>query len=174
MMSHEEARELLPWFVNGSLSDDERASVASHVESCLLCHRVVQRERALLSRMLAEPDPEAAVDAGFRKLMGRIGAQPHARTSRLMLREPRFAASTWSYAALMLLALTLAIWLATPRDEAAAPVFTTVTDPQAASARTIDAVFRDDVDAETRAGIAAEVGAQITAGPSPAGRTSAR
>ena len=170
MMSHEEARELLPWFVNGSLSDDERSAVASHVDSCLLCHRIVQRERALLAQMVAEPDAEAAVDHGFRKLMRQIGAQPQVRTSRLMLREPRFAASRWSYAALMLLALTLAVWLATPRNGADTPAFTTVTDPPTANAHVIDIVFHDDVGVETRAAIAAAVGGRIIAGPSAAGR----
>ena len=43
--AHHSAFELLPWYVNGSLSADETASVAEHLDVCLRC----QHELAQLS-----------------------------------------------------------------------------------------------------------------------------
>jgi hypothetical protein len=177
MISHDEAYELLPWFVNGSLPDAERTRVLAHLDSCLSCRRVVQRERQLLAHMSAEPAADSAIDAGFRRLMGRIDSQTLGRTYRIeprtyrsMIPEHRSAANTWAYAALMIAAMAVAIWMATPRN-ATEPTatFTTVTDPQA-NPNLIDVVFTADISLEERTSIVRGIGARIVAGPSDAGR----
>ena len=170
MMSHDEATELLPWLVNGGLPEAERTRVSAHVDSCLLCRRAVQRERRLLALMAAEPAAEPAIDAGFRALLRRIDAQTAERPPRPGIPDRQFVPA-WVYAALMLVGLGLAIWLATPRDTPEPTArFTTVLDGQVPSPNRIDVVFAADVGAEGRAAVAQEIGGRIVAGPSDAGR----
>lgn len=170
-MSHDEALELLPWFVNSSLPIAERGRVSAHVDACLQCRRIVQRDRQLLARMVAEPSADAAIDAGFRTLVRRIDRQQQAGPTRSGIPDRVLAPNTWAYAALMVAGLAVALWLARPRDgiEPAA-LYTTVIDSQAPRVNQLDVVFAANVDAAGRAAVAEQVGARAIAGPSEAGR----
>ena len=42
MMRHDQARELLPWFANGTLDEDERKSVADHLRACSGCRSEIE------------------------------------------------------------------------------------------------------------------------------------
>ena len=44
---HEEAWELLPWYVNGTLKDPERKAVVDHISVCQTCEREIARCRAI-------------------------------------------------------------------------------------------------------------------------------
>ena len=39
---HEQAMELLPWLINDSLNNDERATVLAHSQSCVICRREME------------------------------------------------------------------------------------------------------------------------------------
>ena len=41
-MHHDQARELLPWFSNGTLDEDERRGVADHLRACGACRSEVE------------------------------------------------------------------------------------------------------------------------------------
>jgi hypothetical protein len=58
--AHDDTEALLPWFVNGSLSPDEREQVARHLEECAHCRSEVLELRAFHSEYAVEtPMPES-------------------------------------------------------------------------------------------------------------------
>jgi anti-sigma factor RsiW len=81
--THAEAWTLLPWLVNGRISDEDREWVESHVASCEECSREVQAQRAIAGQMREEPLPQTlSAQRSFGKLWTRIeaseGAMPAA------------------------------------------------------------------------------------------------
>ena len=43
LRTHHEAESLLPWFVNGTLDDEERRQVAQHLEDCAHCRSEMKK-----------------------------------------------------------------------------------------------------------------------------------
>lgn len=72
--AHAQADRLLPWWVNGTLADDERAQVERHLEECPACRREAAWLRALQEEYPG--DEPVAVDAprAMRRLRRRIAA----------------------------------------------------------------------------------------------------
>ena len=60
-MNHQEIIELLPWYVNATLSSEEKAIVASHLEGCAECAGEVRSLTAMRKAVIAvgdqAPDP---------------------------------------------------------------------------------------------------------------------
>ena len=60
-MNHQEMIELLPWYVNATLSSEEKATVASHLEGCAECAGEVRSLTAMRKAVIAvgdqAPDP---------------------------------------------------------------------------------------------------------------------
>lgn len=73
-LRHQEAWELLPWYVNATLTSDERQAVEEHLERCPLCRGEVAagEDLALAVRQAAEPSPAAADRLG--RLLARLDA----------------------------------------------------------------------------------------------------
>ena len=138
----QEAARLLPWWVNGTLSEADARRVAEHLEQCASC-RDDATELGLLRQQLRTPaQVEHAPHAGFQKLLARVDAAE--RNDAIAPTAPQGArggrvAVRWLSAAVVVQALALAtiggslLWrrpavlplgefrtLSTPRDEAAA------------------------------------------------------
>jgi anti-sigma factor RsiW len=112
--THAEAWTLLPWLVNGRISDEDREWVESHVASCEECSREVQAQRAIAGQMREEPLPQAlSAQRSFGKLWTRIeaseGAMPAADAANAPA-ERRGASRTvrWLAAAVVVQAVGLA------------------------------------------------------------------
>lgn len=73
-LGHQEAWELLPWYVNGTLAGDERRAVDEHLERCPLCRGelAANEELALAVRRAAEAP--AAADDRLGRLLARLDA----------------------------------------------------------------------------------------------------
>ncbi len=69
---HRDAWDLIPWLVNGRLSDAERARVETHVAGCEECREEVTAQRALRERMAAESSVAYSPAASFERLWSRI------------------------------------------------------------------------------------------------------
>jgi anti-sigma factor RsiW len=77
--THAEAWTLLPWLVNGRISDEDREWVESHVASCEECSREVQAQRAIATQMRDEPLQQGlSAQRSFGKLWTRIEASEDA------------------------------------------------------------------------------------------------
>ncbi len=97
--AHQAAEALLPWLVNGTLGDGERATVEQHVRDCARCQREVMQLRAMQA---AYVDREMAPDAApsFAKLCQRLDA-PESRWRRLReLLGTRWQVQPWAQWAL--------------------------------------------------------------------------
>ena len=88
---HHDVEVLLPWFVNGTLDDDDRLRVTAHLEDCTHCRGEVQSLRALQAEY-AHEDPVVDSGPAFRSLRAQL--QPplpwhHQALQRLRtLRQP--------------------------------------------------------------------------------------
>jgi hypothetical protein len=73
---HQQVQSLLPWYVNGTLDEDEAAAVEAHLVECDECRADLAAERVLASEVpLASMD----VDQGWAAMRNRIaGTMPEA------------------------------------------------------------------------------------------------
>ncbi|WP_157203921.1 anti-sigma factor family protein [Methylomonas methanica] len=63
--SHSDMVLLLPWYVNQSLSTDERQQVDLHLKYCLVCRRELQTLRKLALAVQQAADLDVAAEASF-------------------------------------------------------------------------------------------------------------
>jgi hypothetical protein len=165
LYTHEQALELLPWFVNGTLAEDERVAVERHVRNCLPCRVALQEQHQLGGLLKQQPTVPLSAEVGFERLLAEIDAARRppgeARTQRLA----RFASVTALAASLV-----LAVWLVIVGGDARRDAtFVTATDPSSGYVG-LDIVFAPQVsEAELRA-LIQEIDGVITGGPSEIGR----
>jgi len=76
---HDEAEELLPWYVTGQLDEADRVRVEAHLAACADCERQVALDRRLVREFRALT-PE--VESGWARLRARIESPAPARTRR--------------------------------------------------------------------------------------------
>jgi hypothetical protein len=69
---HQELCELLPFFANGTLHDDERARVAAHLNVCLVCRAELAREYELIHQFRSGANAQRVADDGFERVMSRV------------------------------------------------------------------------------------------------------
>src|SRR6185503_6149862 len=75
--AHAETQRLLPWYVNGSLEDEEQAQVEAHLEVCPECREDLKTEQAMARQIRALPSD---TERGWAALRARIdGAAPEPR-----------------------------------------------------------------------------------------------
>src|SRR5580704_7259165 len=93
--AHKVADALLPWFVNGTLDDDELAFVQKHLGRCASCQREVEWLRELHAAcIVGEADPEAA--RALRQLRRRLEERPRTRGPMARLRNVWGQSRPWS------------------------------------------------------------------------------
>lgn len=163
LYTHDEALALLPWYVNGSLSDAEHSGVERHVRTCLPCRVALQEQHHLAALLKQQPTVPLSADGGFERLLAKIDAQPPQLRPGVQ-RLTRLATVTALAAS-----LALAAWLLTlgtsSRDDA-----TFVTATQTASDDLeIDIVFAAEVREADKQALIQEIG-ETMAGPSDFGR----
>lgn len=153
------ALELLPWYVNGTLTGREREEVGCMLRSSLTC-RLEYTRLMRLQEIMQQDDPEhAATDRAFERLMSRIHRQR--RWHGLTL---------WHAAAVVLVACGLALmWNLDPRSTS--QDFETLTTPGDAAPGTtrIRVVFVSVVPEDARRELLASHGLEMAAPPSPEG-----
>jgi anti-sigma factor RsiW len=172
--THDRVHELLPWYVNETLSADERAMVERHVASCAACGREFQTLSQIGAAVTAlAPDaPDPAVSL----------ARTFASIDRIERREPRARVAAWWRAvwtpsvpvARVALAVQLAIILVLgalvlppPARESS---FTTLSGSPAASAGArLTVVFVPNATEDAIRQALLDVDGAIVSGPSAAG-----
>ena len=71
-LRHQEAWELIPWYVNGTLVEDEAVQVEAHLARCPLCRREVDANRELAAALRAADAAPAAPDPRLERLLARL------------------------------------------------------------------------------------------------------
>jgi hypothetical protein len=181
--SHQAMRDLLPWFVNGTLGQGEAASVREHVQHCAQCAGDVARERRLQAGALA--DVAASADAAGRdagldvegalaRLMPRLGPQRQAAPGRAPApRAARLRAwfgagwMPWALAGQCALIAVLAIQGIGPQGAGGA--YQALSDAPPAPAGTIVVMFRPDASLREVQRTLHASGARVVDGPTVTG-----
>jgi hypothetical protein len=169
-MNHKHAWELIPWYVNGTVSDSKRDGLQFHLEHCSQCREEVEAQRALMQGMKTRQQVEVMPHVSLQKLMSRIDSEPQAQRATLP-RSPR--ALRWLTAAVVLQALMLgglaALLLRQPRGDVAAPYQTVSTPAPAPVAGSVRAVFSPDMTLGELQALLERAHLRIVNGPSPEG-----
>jgi anti-sigma factor RsiW len=173
-ISHREAFEILPWYVNGTLGADEQATVARHVRDCLPCRIALREQTRLESLLKRQPTVPLSAEPSFDRLMKAIDGTARRRSWRPRFLLPslaflsvpgRAAAVAVALAALGLALLFGIVMREAPRDAA----FVTTTEPSTSPVE-LDIIFADGIsEAELRA-VIRDIDGVIVDGPSNIGR----
>lgn len=167
VLAHTEIFALLPWYVNGTLSDAEQDRVRLHASTCLNCRREIHLLETLASHARTAGQ-EAECEAALLRLTRRIERAPAA---------PR--AVPWMSAAILALSTSLVAlaadnahestaWLRNAGYLLPAPEYVEADDlplgPQ------VNLIFHDDITERELRSIVLAVGAAVIEGPTPDGR----
>jgi hypothetical protein len=163
---HRTAQELLPWFVNGTLSAAEAASMENHLAHCSRCQGDAL-EQARLRAAGADIEARGDVDRDWAMLRSRIEASRHSAAPVLANSKLRWWKGWLPFAVAVqtavLLALTLML-VTTPHDERYRTLGTT---PAAIEPNAV-VVFRSDATNQQMRDALHAAGARIVGGPTVA------
>lgn len=178
---HETATELIPWLVNGRLSDAETARVQSHLTECAQCRAEVASERRIMQLLQRSPRVDYAPQASLQKLWARIEEMERELPTRLAPDASRSARTSsraslhrWALTAGIACALGLSALVAAgwrPRALLEDGPYRTATSgpPALARAAQIRVVFAPAVTMDELTRIASANRLTIVEGPSDAG-----
>jgi anti-sigma factor RsiW len=166
---HPVVQELLPFFINGTLSELERARVVRHLTGCANCRAALNEERRLMEWMRAAPDPAGDAQAAWARLARAVGTESRSRARQRWWR-PVWAWSLGLAAAAAVLLLFAPI-VVVDQDSHTNAYRTLSSEPARmhAGSSTIRAVFVPRATLGDIEKLLAGTGCQIVSGPSPRG-----
>jgi hypothetical protein len=167
LYAHAEALELLPWYVNGTLSEAEHAGVERHIRGCLPCRVALQEQCHLAALLKQQPTVPLSAEGGFERLLAEIDARRRPQRDGLGWRAPRLGRLV-PFTALAA-SLALAAWLVTlGTDSSRDATFVTATQPGNGAVE-IDVVFAAGVSEADKSALIREIGG-VAGQPSSVGR----
>lgn len=187
---HEEAWLLLPWYVNGTLDEDERAAVDDHLAACGICREEVRYWGEAASLLREDGELAVSPEAGLERLRRRLDPVPEGPRragGRSRLRAGLRAAFggspavlRWALAAQLAVIVVLGGLLARTSARPAAPTataphgaFRTLAEPPpapaASAAPRFQVMFAPQAREREIRGALISIGGRIVDGPSPTG-----
>jgi len=174
--THQNVQELLPWFVMGTLDDDDRQLVERHLENCPGCRHEIEWHGQMRDANLAQPLPRDAgrAFAALRaRLPGALREQP--RTSLISAAVEWWRAQQsgvrWALALqpLAIAALGIALLLGAARTVDPAPqIYHALSSPAAASSGRLVVVFSPQATQAEMRRVLLSSGTRIVDGPTAA------
>jgi hypothetical protein len=184
---HQDISALLPWYVNGSIGEDERQRVDAHLILCAGCRDDLAQEQRIYQGMTAETAVEYMPAASLKRLQARldgvVGAaspdpQTDVRTHMTAARE-RGGRGPMSWHGLMaasvaVMAVALSLlaadrWMQFRAHASAPDYYTVTTSPPRAPGEVIRAVFSPTITLVELQAILDEAQLRIISGPTEAG-----
>jgi anti-sigma factor RsiW len=179
---HQDIGELLPWFVNGRLSDADRQRVDSHLRLCEVCRDELAAQHRIYREMSADAGVEHMPMAGLNRLRLRIENLEDAGTARAAPEEASRsgapAGSVWrqrrsaiaaSIAMTAVGALAALLWNQHERRIAPANYYTVTTAAAQPANTAIRAVFAPTVTLSELQELLDDAHLKIVSGPTEAG-----
>jgi Putative zinc-finger len=173
--------ELIPWYVNGTIAEEDRVRLEDHLSQCVGCSSDVSHERRVAQLMNADSPVEYMPTASLKRLQSRLDDTGDRETSRSDAQTSapaaRRRAMPWqgllaASAAVMAVALGLLAtdrWLQLRNDSAGDEYQTVTSSAPRAPGVVIRAVFAPDVTLVQLQRILDESQLKIVAGPTEAG-----
>lgn len=127
-----QALELLPWYVNGTLADEERELVRRELLNSLTCRMEFERLRRLQQAMQREDGEAAATERAFEQLLARIEGSAISRPVRRVSLRQLAAWPGFAQAALLLVFVPVFAWWWFPETPTAPKSYETLSTPQPA------------------------------------------
>jgi hypothetical protein len=131
-MTHDEARELLPWLLNDSLQTSEHERVREHAAHCVICRRELVLLRSLRESIADANATGPVPDPDMRRINARIDAfmAKENRVRQWLARLRQFGGNPWrmvfaAQTAILLVVAAVVLWPSVRNPE-----FTTLTTPQ--------------------------------------------
>ncbi|MEO8628741.1 MAG: zf-HC2 domain-containing protein [Betaproteobacteria bacterium] len=170
---HQHAAEMLPWFVNGSLSPIERVIVERHVGECLGCRQEIDNLRALQAAIVRD-DSDAAATQAFRRLRPRIERASFGMNAARWLRtliDQWLAAPVWLRGAVVAQLALIAVLAGALLERAETHYYHTLSTPAASVTARGDVivVFTAGSAEQDIRQVLARSHARIVDGPTPDG-----
>jgi anti-sigma factor RsiW len=176
---HQEVSALIPWYVNDTLDEQERARVNAHVGECASCRDDLAVNQRILDGIAAQPALDYMPMASLKRLQARLdtvqGEGPS--SPKIMPAEPERSESPWrGWIAASIAAMTVAIGLLAAdrwvqfEARATQSNYRTVTNsiPRPAG-EVIRAVFSPAITLDQLQAILDEAQLKIVSGPTEAG-----
>lgn len=132
--TEQQALELLPWYVNGTLSDEERELVRRELLFSLTCRKEFERLRRLQRAMQREDGESAATERAFERLLARIEDSAAMRPARRRSLPRPVAWPYFAQAALLLVFVSGLVWWTFPAPSTVQQSYGTLSTPQLADA----------------------------------------
>lgn len=164
---HRKYVELMPWYVTGTLSADDRREIEAHLKTCLSCRAALREEQRVHQLVAAEDGFRMSPERGISGLLSRIDGD--ARPARFAFGSVPRLAYGLGLAAVLAVGGLIGSQLLSPPDGGDDP-FTTLSDAPAGAGDRIDIVFADELDRAAIERMIRELGGRLVAGPSALGR----
>jgi hypothetical protein len=156
---HAQVWELLPWFINGTASTEEKQRIAAHAAVCLTCRKELAAQAALRDSVKHQELDELVMAASFDRLSAKLQQQDAPR---------RHIRSRYAMAATLALAAILTG--ATAKLLLGNNTFKTLSNPLAAApAANLHLIFVDGIPDAEREAILNAAGLRIVSGPDERG-----
>lgn len=175
--SHQDASELLPWYVNGTLGDEERARLDAHLEACASCREDLRFEQQVHAGLHAPGGVEYMPAASLKKLQARLDGAPavppvsapaQPRTGRRMPWAGLMAASVAALAVAVSMVAAQRLLQRAP-SELPGSYYTVTATTRRPPDEVIRAVFAPELTLEQLQGVLDGAQLRIVSGPSEAG-----
>jgi hypothetical protein len=179
-LSHLLTQQTLPWIVNGSASEAQRASVAEHLLSCAACRAELEHQQQLRDALSQPQIQGPAVEQGLERLFKRLDREaqyeqsPRASSPQFSTARRRATPMTYALAACVALqAVALAALLPHWLAEDGTGFQTLSAQPPSSSAAVPLTQIRVVPDARLTLAewnaVLSELGLQVHSGPNSAG-----
>jgi hypothetical protein len=179
-LSHREAFELLPWYVNDTLDAAERRRVHAHLGSCLVCRRELSFLEQLGREVAAAPPIDFSAQRSYASVLARIDASegPFARRAWRRMRaawtalrasHPAVRGALLVQAAVILVGGTLVLSATLPDRAPRYETLTAASAPLAGDLARVRVVFAPHATMSDVQALLESAGAHLVDGPSDAG-----
>ncbi len=177
---HQECHLLLPWLVNGTLSERERQGLEAHLAICDSCRAEMAEQAVLRHHVLRDDAVVYAPQASLQKLLNRIDASPPEQRVQASTSASGFAVSQrWRVAAVLLSAIAVVFTVSRSgwrvpddrQDDRMQPRYSTLTSEPSELSRTPAArvVFAPTTSVARLSELLHRHRARVVAGPTEAG-----
>lgn len=163
---HQATLELLPWFVNDTLTQAKREQVDVHLRNCLICRRELLEQRRLQKLIRSRSRALMSCGEAFASLQNRLGEQHSGHDEAHPWWNPRLTVA----AIAMLCIALIGTWLVRPGERATLsrePSFRTLTNASQRPDVHLKVSFAPDVTRADRNRLMQDIDGRIVSGPGP-------